>query len=156
MGGRTAEIGVYRGRSLASVADIIREKEISVTAVDNFQPFPADNAGDRLDHFFKAMREYSLLGHLAIMKGESVSVSYQVAADSLDFVFIDGDHAFESVRADIEAWRPKVKHGGWLGGHDFIEVGVHAAVTQAAFRNLMQADPQSSIWLTRIGKGLCD
>ena len=37
---------------------------------------------------------------------------------SLDLVFIDGDHSFAAVRADIAAWLPKVRPGGILCGHD--------------------------------------
>lgn len=40
---------------------------------------------------------------------------------SLDFVFIDGAHDYESVVADIHAWYPKVKHGGIFSGHDYTQ-----------------------------------
>ena len=36
-----------------------------------------------------------------------------------DFVFIDAAHSYEAVRDDIRLWAPKVKPGGWLGGHDY-------------------------------------
>lgn len=39
---------------------------------------------------------------------------------SLDAVYIDAEHDEESVRADIRAWRPKIKRGGILSGHDFV------------------------------------
>lgn len=38
---------------------------------------------------------------------------------SLDFVFIDADHSAAAVAGDITYWRPKVRPGGWLGGHDY-------------------------------------
>lgn len=38
---------------------------------------------------------------------------------SLDIVFIDDDHSFEGCRDAILAWRPKVRAGGWLTGHDY-------------------------------------
>lgn len=38
---------------------------------------------------------------------------------SMDFVFIDADHSFAGVMRDITAWYPKVKPGGWIGGHDY-------------------------------------
>lgn len=38
---------------------------------------------------------------------------------ALDLVFLDGDHSLEGVQRDIAAWWPKVKPGGWLGGHDY-------------------------------------
>ena len=39
--------------------------------------------------------------------------------ESLDFVFIDADHRESFARADIAAWVPKVKHTGYLTGHDW-------------------------------------
>ena len=38
----------------------------------------------------------------------------------VDFVFIDGNHAYEYVKNDILKYWPKVKKGGFLGGHDYI------------------------------------
>ena len=38
--------------------------------------------------------------------------------NSLDFIFIDADHTYESVKKDIELWTPKVKHEGIILGHD--------------------------------------
>jgi hypothetical protein len=36
-----------------------------------------------------------------------------------DFVFIDAGHSYRAVQSDIRAWEPKVKPGGWFGGHDY-------------------------------------
>ena len=38
---------------------------------------------------------------------------------SLDFVFIDGNHAFEYVTEDIAEWSKKVRKGGIISGHDY-------------------------------------
>lgn len=38
--------------------------------------------------------------------------------ESLDFVYIDGDHNYEFVKKDIKLYWPKIKKGGILGGHD--------------------------------------
>jgi predicted O-methyltransferase YrrM len=46
----------------------------------------------------------------------------------LDFVFIDADHSYPAVKADIAAWMPKVKVGGWLCGHDYDLRAVKRAV----------------------------
>jgi Methyltransferase domain len=40
---------------------------------------------------------------------------------SLDFVYLDADHSFESVWQDLSVWYPKVRIGGILAGHDFLD-----------------------------------
>lgn len=37
---------------------------------------------------------------------------------SLDFCFVDGNHAYKYVKEDIRLYLPKVKKGGLFGGHD--------------------------------------
>jgi hypothetical protein len=48
---------------------------------------------------------------------------------SLDFVFLDADHAYDAVRHDLAAWWPKLRPGGLFAGHDYVwSRGVRAAV----------------------------
>lgn len=49
-----------------------------------------------------------------------------------DLVFLDADHRYEAIRADIEAWTPHVRPGGILAGHDFSATwpGVQRAVEE--------------------------
>ena len=37
----------------------------------------------------------------------------------IDMVYIDGDHAYESVKEDIELWVPWVKRNGFIAFHDY-------------------------------------
>ena len=37
-----------------------------------------------------------------------------------NLLFIDGDHRYPAVKADIETWLPKVKPGGYVAFHDYI------------------------------------
>ncbi len=50
-----------------------------------------------------------------------------------DFVFVDAGHSYRAVKNDIERWQPKVRPGGWFGGHDYNEAypGVVRAVDEA-------------------------
>jgi hypothetical protein len=46
-----------------------------------------------------------------------------------DFVYIDADHTYESVKADIKAWWPKARSGAVFAGHDYKEgMGIIQAV----------------------------
>jgi len=53
---------------------------------------------------------------------------------ALDFVFIDGNHGYDWVKSDIQAWWPKVRAGGLFAGHDYgtrpTERGVKTAVDE--------------------------
>jgi hypothetical protein len=53
------------------------------------------------------------------------------ADSSLDMVFLDADHEYNSIAKDIDAWRPKVKRRGILAGHDYVVgFGVPRAVNE--------------------------
>jgi hypothetical protein len=49
----------------------------------------------------------------------SLEAAPDFADNSIDVMFIDMEHTLNAVRADIRAWFPKVKPGGWMAGHDY-------------------------------------
>jgi len=59
---------------------------------------------------------------------DSPAAARHVDDESLDFVFIDANHFYESVVKDIKAWDPKIKPGGYVCGHDINQQGVKRAV----------------------------
>lgn len=62
--------------------------------------------------------------------------------DSLDFVYIDGDHRYSEVRDDLKRWWTKVKPGGILAGHDFLHGTACSSVQPAVmdFSKFMDLD----------------
>lgn len=57
---------------------------------------------------------------------------------SLDFVFIDGNHMHDYVLQDITIWWPKIRSGGYMGGHDLDNKhghGVRSAIEVAPVLN---------------------
>jgi len=59
----------------------------------------------------------------ALMRMESVSAAKYIADGCLDLVYIDADHCYESVKADIINWLPKVRMDGIICGHDYDPTG---------------------------------
>lgn len=51
----------------------------------------------------------------------SMAAVKRFADNSLDFVYIDGDHSYEAVTDDIKAWWLKLKRGGIMAGDDYIK-----------------------------------
>src|SRR3990167_8312873 len=56
-----------------------------------------------------------------LMRTTSMEAVRKFDDNSLDFVFIDGDHRFPYVYQDIREWTMKVKPGGIVAGHDYAE-----------------------------------
>ncbi len=53
------------------------------------------------------------------LKDTSVMASTTFDDESLDFVYIDGNHNIEAISNDIISWLPKIKPNGVIGGHDY-------------------------------------
>jgi hypothetical protein len=45
----------------------------------------------------------------------------QFADGALDFVYLDANHSYLAVRDDLHAWYPKLRAGGLLAGHDYLD-----------------------------------
>lgn len=82
----------------------------------------------------------------------SVEAASRVPDGSLDFVFIDAIHTYESVRQDIRIWSPKLKPGGVLAGDDMQErfPGVQQAVEETFGSDYRREGKEGRIWHTRI------
>lgn len=53
------------------------------------------------------------------IKNYSYEVINRFEDESLDFVYIDGEHTYDGVKQDIELYLSKIKKGGYIGGHDY-------------------------------------
>ena len=66
-----------------------------------------------------AVRRLSPYPGATIIQKDSAEAAVDVLDESLDFVFIDAEHSYESVKRDIAVWAPKVRKGGIVSGHDY-------------------------------------
>jgi hypothetical protein len=127
-----AEIGVFRGECSGHLLEM--HPGLKLYMIDMWSPDTYKGKGDdaatepyrRLyekecdDNFKKACAvadKYKMSAD--ILKGSSLDAAKWFDDEMLDFVFIDGSHDYESVKADIIAWRGKIKPGGWLIMHDY-------------------------------------
>lgn len=130
------EVGVLYGQSLAylGVEVINRDLPVTIHAVDNFVGWPGVDQGEALrDKFSRntaALRAW-LGDRFQVHALPSVQASALFADGSCDVVWLDADHSYEAVKADIAAWWPKVRMGGYLGGDDWAFRGVRSAVSEA-------------------------
>ena len=79
---------------------------------------------DRLDEFYLATKRRMAECNFEAVREFSVKAARRFEDGSLDFVYIDGAHEYESVYQDIRAWAPKVRKDGLVIGHDYFN-GTH-------------------------------
>jgi hypothetical protein len=156
------EMGSWKGKSSAFMAtEIIRsQKQIKFDCVDTWQGSPEHQAGGAFadenvisgtlfQEFLKNMLPVHMNYQAVQLSSVQAAALYEDA--SLDFVFLDGDHSYAAVHKDICAWRPKVKQGGFLGGHDYGPPGLFPGVAQAVHElcdNFVPVAPHS--WIMQI------
>jgi len=75
------------------------------------------NYNDVYEMYLEAVSAYS--DKITTLRMYSEEAVKHVPDRSLDFAFIDANHAYKYVKQDIILWLPKVKHGGILSGHDY-------------------------------------
>jgi predicted O-methyltransferase YrrM len=130
-----AEIGCARGKTTKNL--LKKCPNLSLLAVDLWGYAPSGNGGTQykqwdFDSIYECFKKNiaSHNGRLKIIRGLSWEVASRIDNESLDFVFIDADHEYESVKKDILAWTPKLKTGGTLCGHDTHFSGVKQALQE--------------------------
>ena len=151
------EVGVWIGHSLIYLAKKVKEYErkIMLYGVD---PFDGGAGATEEMKDFVQLHEGSLLKEcvrnieaagvadvvvLYNMRSLDAARLWAAAERKLYAVFIDADHRYEAVKADIAAWLPLVRAGGVLAGHDIQDEGVRRAVTEAFGEDWVQ---DGNVW----------
>lgn len=116
---RFVEIGCWKGQSVAYLGVEIHNSGKNIT-LDCVDVWTEESCGSQLGVYEKFLQNTKSVSHIIkVVRQFSVDASKLYEDNSLDFVFIDGDHKYDAVVSDIQAWLPKVKSKGILAGHDY-------------------------------------
>jgi hypothetical protein len=142
-GDHFVEVGAWKGKSTAFMAVEIMNsgKHIKFDVIDTWLGSDEHQMGklwedqdvinnQLFEVFNKNMRPVEGFYHAKRMPSLEAAALYD--DNSLDFVLLDASHAYQDVKADIQAWLPKIKSGGILAGDDYQSdwPGVVDAVTE--------------------------
>ena len=139
------EIGSHFGKSASYMAVEIAnsKKKIKFDCIDSWMAdiwgidgWKNKNTKDKnlneifYNNFLKNIE--SVKNYINSIRGWSYDVVNQYDNESIDFLFIDSCHEYESVKKEIEDWYPKVKLNGIIAGHDYThnQPGVIKAVNE--------------------------
>lgn len=133
------ELGSYLGQSTAYMAQLIKEsgKDITFYAVDLWDAGPDQDhkkevQGDIFKAFWHNMNLCGVAEFIQPLKMSTAEASayFREKAITMDFCFIDANHTYEYVRSDIENYKPLIKPGGVIAGHDIYFDSVRRAVRE--------------------------
>jgi hypothetical protein len=132
------EVGTYLGRSLCSMGEVIEQsgKAFRVIGVDTCRgsgpegpnrkdyhgAAVAQGGGTFAGALHRNVLECGYGDIITLIIADSLTASRLLADASVDWVHLDARHDYASLKADIQAWLPKVKRGGWLSGDDYDEI----------------------------------
>lgn len=117
------EIGVAEGWYSSKIMEL--GKVNRMYGVDPYSPhqgyrdYTRETTYNRLQS--KAHERLDKYPDYNFIQAYSVDAVQRFEDNSLDFVYVDGDHSYEAVIKDITMWIGKVKSGGILAGDDYIK-----------------------------------
>lgn len=112
------EIGVWKGE----YGKILCSTGMKLFGVDPYIWYPdctVYGKKEYIDNAYKIAQETLADYNYTIIRKTSMKAVKDFEDESLDFVYIDGNHLFKYVTEDIVEWSKKVKKGGVVSGHDF-------------------------------------
>jgi hypothetical protein len=123
-----AEIGVFTGEFSQYIVDNLEPKKlysidpyisgIGVMGSGNVHGYNMEFFD--LEILYKFVRNrFSQNSNVELCRETSGDFFARIPDGSLDAIYLDGDHAFETVAKELEIARFKVKEGGWIMGHDY-------------------------------------
>lgn len=138
--GLAAEVGVFGG----DYSSILKSHWRGILMlIDSWRHWHENYLNDvaNSDHesHIKRMAEVAMKfverSDVVMVRASSGVAANLLADESLDWVYIDANHSYQSVVQDIHAWLPKVRRGGILAGHDYgappeVGFGVKQAVDE--------------------------
>lgn len=110
-----AEVGVFDGKSACFLANYIKSNLLNIKfyAIDHWL------LDEDYNRFIQNIHNCGVFNNIIPIRHTSEKAVTTFPDSTLDFVFIDGSHDYDSVKKDINMWYSKIKNGGIFGGDDY-------------------------------------
>ena len=150
------ELGVWKGDFSEEILNMVKPTRLYLVDPWLYQPeFPgswygggvARNQKDMDDIFEAVKNKFSNCSGVEIIRKKTKELAGEISDDSLDWVYIDGNHQYEFVLNDLKTFFPKVKTEGVLCGDDYNR-GKGKSITQAVHQFLKESSCEL-LWVKR-------
>jgi len=135
-----AEIGVHRGFFTEKLCEV----GLLIYGIDPWIPFwgqgRTQNKQEVQDDYYEDSKQrLSSFKNCTLIQKTSMDALEDFEDNSLDFVYIDGDHNFKHISEDIYEWTKKVRSGGIVSGHDYFNTIPEANNVLCHVKNVVDA-----------------
>jgi hypothetical protein len=115
-----AEVGVRWGDYSKILCDSI--PGLKLFCIDPYIPYGGRHyTQEKMDIIYRHAQKLLAGYDVTFIKKTSVQAAMEIPDNSIDFVYIDGLHEFDYAMLDTIYWTPKVRPGGIVAGHDYVE-----------------------------------
>jgi hypothetical protein len=116
--------GVEIGTDQGIYAEILLKSNprLHLTCIDpwkSYSDYKDIQSQKELDKNYETTKQRLKKYDMEIIRTTSMEAVKGFKDESLDFIYIDGNHEFNYVVEDLENWQKKVKKGGIISGHDY-------------------------------------
>ncbi|UWQ81928.1 class I SAM-dependent methyltransferase (plasmid) [Leisingera sp. S132] len=128
--GEGVEIGVHEGAFSERLLEVAQPKKLTLIdpwaydgtrsgALYGGKGMSQEMMDARHGRVLKRFAPQIARGRIEVLRMESQAALARFADGSLDFAYIDGDHSYAAVKADLEGWLVKLRPGGLLIADDY-------------------------------------
>lgn len=151
-GGVAVEIGVWHGEFSETILELIKPDKLylidpwaNVTDDSHSEAFVGRTADKKMERIFKKVQDRFereiAEGKVEIIRDWSIAALDRFEPASIDFAYVDGDHSYEGVKADLRALFPKMRVGGVMAFDDYHRRGWWGDGVIRAINEFMGAYP---------------
>jgi hypothetical protein len=114
-----AEIGVFRGE----YTEVLAKSGLKIYGIDPwlmYRDYGNSRGQSWMDDQYQTTKaRLAPYPNVTLLKETSMQAAERFEEESLDFVYIDGNHQFRYIADDLHEWTLRVKRGGVIAGHDY-------------------------------------
>jgi hypothetical protein len=127
------EIGVHTRGFSSNILKLIKPAKLFLIDPWKYEPYPRyrnsvygsqnqqqqDGMDTRYNRVCNRFSKEIEAGVVTILRQSSAEAANYFDSNSVDWVYIDGNHTYEFVKQDLQLYFPKVKAGGFICGDDY-------------------------------------